>query len=58
MAATAPSKSHPKKSVFTGTFIYTPALDKLSVLHDAVVGVEHGVIKFIEHGKGRSHGGM
>ena len=40
----------PRKTVYTGTFIHTPTLGALTVLEDAAVGVEEGVIRFVEEG--------
>ena len=48
MADESTSKAKPKKCVFTGTFIHTPSLGELSVLNHAVVGVEDGIIQFVQ----------
>ena len=58
MADIATSKSQRKRNVFTGTFVHTPSLGKLDLLQDAVVGVEDGIIRFVEEGRRRGHDGM
>ena len=44
-------KPHLRRTVYTGTFLHTPALGQLEILENAVIGVnEHGVIAFIHKG--------